>query len=207
MSEKTQQPTAKKLQDAQKKGQIPRSKLFTSAAVTLGGLAATLAFSDDTSRRFLGWTRSLLSTPGTSPSDAIDQGVRVLALCSAPSLAGAMGAALVSAVAMSGLQFNADVVSPKLERVDFTEGVKKLFSLRQLVDARRVLALLRDRLAETRRGARVEVRCHPADETCTRGPYNQHVRTLRAAFGLEELRVRPDTTLARGQYRVDEVGS
>ena len=28
MSEKTQQPTAKKLEDAKKKGQIPRSKLF-----------------------------------------------------------------------------------------------------------------------------------------------------------------------------------
>ena len=38
MSEKTHQPTEKKLRDAQKKGQVPRSKLFTSAAVTLGGL-------------------------------------------------------------------------------------------------------------------------------------------------------------------------
>lgn len=80
-------------------------------------------------------------------------------------------------------------------------------SLRQLVEARRVLDLLRDRLEGTRRGSRIVIRCHPADETCTRGPYNQHVRTLRAAFGLDELRVRPDPTLARGQYRVDEVGS
>ncbi|MDP3156292.1 MAG: EscU/YscU/HrcU family type III secretion system export apparatus switch protein [Archangium sp.] len=141
MSEKTQQPTAKKLEDAKKKGQLPRSKLFTSAAVTLGGLAATLAFSEDTSRRFLGWTRSLLSAPQTSPSDAIDQGVRVLALCAAPSLVGAMGAALISAVAMSGLQFNADVVSPKLERIDITEGVKKLLSVRQLVDVLKGLAV------------------------------------------------------------------
>ena len=57
MSEKTQQPTAKKLRDAQKKGQIPKSKLFTSAAVTLGGLSATLAFADDMTRRLMGWTR------------------------------------------------------------------------------------------------------------------------------------------------------
>ena len=141
MSEKTHQPTDKKLKDAQQKGQIPRSKLFTSAAVTLGGLSATLVFADDTASRFVGWTRSLLSAPQTPPVDAINQGVRVLALCAAPSLVGATCAALVAAVAMSGLQFNADVVSPKLERIDFTEGVKKLFSARQLVDVLKGLAV------------------------------------------------------------------
>jgi type III secretion protein U len=141
MSEKTQQPTAKKLEDARKKGQIPRSKLFTSAAMTLGGLTATVTFADDTSRRFVGWTRNLLGTLDTSPSDAITQGVQVLALCAAPSLIGATCAALLSAVAMSGLQFNADVVSPKLERLDFTEGVKKLFSARQLIDVLKGLAV------------------------------------------------------------------
>lgn len=141
MSEKTQQPTAKKLRDAQKKGQIPKSKLFTSAVVTLGGLSATLAFADDTSRRLLGWTRSLLASQDTPPLAALEQGVRVLASCAAPSLIGAVLAALVSAVAVSGLQFNPDVVSPKLERIDFTEGVKKLFSARQLVDVLKGLAV------------------------------------------------------------------
>ena len=141
MSEKTHQPTDKKLRDAQKKGQIPRSKLFTSAAVTLGGLAATLVFADDTTQRFVGFTRSVLSTQDMAPADGIAQGVRVLALCAAPSLTGAVLAALVSAIAMSGLQFNADVVSPKFERLDFTEGVKKLFSVRQLIDVLKGLAV------------------------------------------------------------------
>ena len=141
MSEKTHQPTEKKLRDAQKKGQIPRSKLFTSAAVTLGGLGATLVFADDTTRRFVGFTRALLSNHDTAPVDAMKQGVEVLALCAAPSLVGAMVAALLSAVAMSGLQFNAEVVSPKLERLDITEGVKKLFSTRQLIDVLKGLAI------------------------------------------------------------------
>ena len=50
-------------------------------------------------------------------------------------------AAFLSAVAMSGFQFNAEVVSPKLERIDFTEGVKKLFSARQLIDVLKGLAV------------------------------------------------------------------
>jgi hypothetical protein len=77
-------------------------------------------------------------------------------------------------------------------------------SFRQLVDARRVLAVLEARLEGTAPGSRVSIRCHPADETCTRGPYNQHVRSLRAAYRLAEVVVRPDPTLARGEWVVAE---
>lgn len=134
MSEKTQQPTAKKLRDAREKGQVPRSRLFTSAAVTLGGLLGTVAFAEDTWRRLSSWTRLVLSSPEASPVESLHASLSVLALSAAPSLVGATLAAGLSAVALSGLQFNPSLVSPKWERVDFTEGAKKLFSARQLVD-------------------------------------------------------------------------
>lgn len=73
-------------------------------------------------------------------------------------------------------------------------------ALRQLCDARRTLAVLHARLAGARPGSTIAIRCNPADETHTRGPFNQHVRTLRAAYSLAELRVRPDPTLPRGEY-------
>jgi type III secretion protein U len=142
MSEKTHQPTQKKLQDARKKGQIPRSKLFTSAAVTLGGLAATVVFAPSTSARLLVWTRSMLGgSAELTPARAIDEGVRLLALCLAPSLAGALLGALAVSVTQSGLQLNTDAVSPKLERLDVAEGFKKLFSLRQVIDVLKGLAV------------------------------------------------------------------
>jgi type III secretion protein U len=134
MSEKTHQPTAHKLREARKKGQIPRSKLFTSASVTLAGLAATLAFAGETSVRLQGWTVSLVSLRVEDPFAALWESVRLLALCVMPTLAGALLGALVSSVATAGLQVNVDAVTPKLERLDFVEGAKKLFSLRQLVD-------------------------------------------------------------------------
>ncbi len=134
MSEKTHQPTSQKLKDAQKKGQIPKSKLFTSAAVTLGGLTATLVFVDDTARRVLAWTKSVFTAQDLAPALALDQAVRLLAACVAPSLAGALLGAIAATVAQAGLQLNADAVSPKLERINFIEGAKKLFSVRQMVD-------------------------------------------------------------------------
>jgi hypothetical protein len=75
-------------------------------------------------------------------------------------------------------------------------------ALRQLVEGRMVLEVLRSRLIQARRGSRVVVRCHPADETQTRGPLNQQVRTLRAAFRLAALEIRPDPAVARGEYEI-----
>ncbi len=134
MSEKSHQPTAKKLEDARKKGQIPRSKLFTSAAVTLGGLGATLVFLDDTTQRLVGWTRATLSAHDAQPVVVLHDAVRVLALCVAPSLVGALFGALAGNLAQTGFQVQADAVAPKFERLNFIEGAKKLFSVRQLVD-------------------------------------------------------------------------
>lgn len=134
MSEKTHQPTEHKLREARKKGQIPRSKLFTAAAVTLGGLAGTLTFSRETAVRLEGWTTAVLSLRPTAPADALSQAVRLLASCAAPSLGGALLGALCASVATSGLQLNVSHVAPQLERIDPFQGAKKLFSARQLID-------------------------------------------------------------------------
>ncbi len=39
MSEKTEQPSAKRLREARRNGQLPRSRLLSSSVVTLGGAA------------------------------------------------------------------------------------------------------------------------------------------------------------------------
>lgn len=76
--------------------------------------------------------------------------------------------------------------------------------LRELVEARRTLGRLRAEVGGVaRRGDEVVVRCHPADETRTRGPLNDNVRVLRAELGLASFVVAPDPTLARGALRVE----
>jgi histone acetyltransferase (RNA polymerase elongator complex component) len=75
-------------------------------------------------------------------------------------------------------------------------------SLRQLVQARKQLRRLQHELRGTPAGSAVVVKCHPADETQTRGPLNAHVRTLRAELGLREVRIRADGAVARGELQV-----
>ncbi|MEZ4319112.1 MAG: hypothetical protein R3F61_16475 [Myxococcota bacterium] len=74
-------------------------------------------------------------------------------------------------------------------------------SLRELVEARRTLDRLRDLLRAERFRGEVVIHCASADETRTRGPLNDNVRTLRAEFGLEALVVRADPGLERGELR------
>lgn len=142
MSEKTLPPTAKRLREAAEKGQFPRSKLFTSAAVTVGGLGMTLGFAGETTVHLVGWTRRVLSVPELEPGAALLEGLTVLGTCAAPTFTGALAGALLSAVATTGgLQFRPGLLAPKLERLDPTESAKKLFSGRQLVDVLKGLAV------------------------------------------------------------------
>jgi hypothetical protein len=79
-------------------------------------------------------------------------------------------------------------------------------ALRQLVDARGALARLRSATQFVPRGAAVVLRVARADETVTRGPFNQHVRTLRAEGSLSSVRVVGDPELPRGTLLVEVVG-
>lgn len=74
-------------------------------------------------------------------------------------------------------------------------------SLRELVESRRTLDHLRELLRDADlEGNEVVIRCATADETRTRGPLNDNVRTLRAEFRLGDLSVRADPELDRGNF-------
>ncbi|MFK7927609.1 MAG: hypothetical protein AB8H79_05445 [Myxococcota bacterium] len=83
-------------------------------------------------------------------------------------------------------------------------------SFRELVEARRTLDTVRAVLREAGwvgdlpPGGHIELRCSPQDVSRTRGPLNQHVRALRAEYGLDEITIHPDPTLPRGHFRVNE---
>ncbi len=134
MSEKTHEPSAKKLRDARKQGQIARSRLFSASAATLGGLVGLLAGVDQTAARLQALTRATLSLGQATATEAMFDAGRLLALASAPALLGAFAGALGSQLVTSGLQLNADAVAPKLDRLDVISGFQKLFSVKQVIE-------------------------------------------------------------------------
>jgi type III secretion protein U len=140
MSEKTEQPSAKRLRDARRKGQIPRSRLLSSSAVTLGGVLGLTASAGAGFARLKDWTARLMLEQ--EPTGALEEAGRMMALLVGPALGGALLASLAVSVATVGLELNADHVMPKLERINPAEGLKKLFSVKPLIELGKALLVV-----------------------------------------------------------------
>jgi len=134
MSEKTEKPTAKRLRESRKKGQLARSKLFSSAAVTLGGLVGATAGAPAATVRLQAWTASLLLRQDVAPTAAMVEGGRVVIAFVAPCLLGAFGVSLALSLAVAGFQFEPSHVAPQLERISPAKGLGQMFQASKLVE-------------------------------------------------------------------------
>lgn len=138
--ERTERPTPKRLLDARKKGQVPRSRELNTLAVMLAGALAFLVFG--------GWMMDGLrglATAGLSPDAAAlqapDAAVRALAstgLGALGLLAPLLGVLLLSALGgpalMGGLIVSAEAAQPKLSRLNPLSGLKRIFGPQGLME-------------------------------------------------------------------------
>ncbi len=139
-SQKTEDPTEKKLQDAREKGQIPSSRevnnFFLLGTATL--LTATLALSA------AGELGSLLSAFITRPHELLVDRANVghallatvlgtLKIMVLPFLA-FMVAAVAAVAVQNGIVLTGETAKPKFERVSPMAGAKRLFSMKSAVE-------------------------------------------------------------------------
>ncbi len=137
--EKTLPPSAKKMRDARKKGQVARSKEMVTAVVTLAAFAylflraGTVFANLQEGAIFAGAMADQPFAVGLGPLASL-LGRQVLWTV-APLVGLLVLAAVLSNVAVNGGVLAAlEPVLPKLERLDPVEGFKRLFSLRNLVE-------------------------------------------------------------------------
>jgi flagellar biosynthetic protein FlhB len=144
--ERTESATPKRLEEARRRGQIPRSRDLSTAAVMMTGGAALYFLGGQ-----LGGNLHGLMTRGLSLSreQALDSS-RVL-----PTLASTAGdallaclplfglvvlAALLAPLALGGWNFSTEALTPKFSRLNPLEGIKRMFSMRSLVELGKGLA-------------------------------------------------------------------
>jgi flagellar biosynthetic protein FlhB len=136
---KTEQPTAHRLQKAKEEGKVPTST-EVPLALTLGILMIALVFSAEniwawfTNQMVAGFTSA--ASPGmdlgTMADFLADKGWAVLILI-APFMVAMMAASVASGLLVSGWVFSPKALQPKPEALNPIEGVKRLFSVRSLV--------------------------------------------------------------------------
>lgn len=144
--ERTEQATPKRLDEARKKGQIPRSRDLSTAAVTLvGGAALYLLGGQITGqmaemmRRSLALSRDeatdathMLPALGTAAADGL--------WLSAPVLAAITLAAIIAPLALGGWSFSGQAMLPQFSRLNPLEGIKRMFAMRSLIELAKAMA-------------------------------------------------------------------
>lgn len=147
--DKTEKPTAKKLQDARKKGDVPKSKEVTSTVVLLvwlgmGALAVSFAAS-----RIATLFEALFATLGRgwmltgfagAARDLAWQSTELALLLTAMLLAPVAAVGLLTDFLQAGPVLTFEKLVPKLDHMNPVEGVKKMFSVDNLVEVLKAVA-------------------------------------------------------------------
>ncbi|MEY8193344.1 MAG: flagellar biosynthesis protein FlhB [Cycloclasticus sp.] len=138
--EKTEEPTAKREEDARKKGDIARSKELNTVVILLMGSTIIWMAGD---RIFLGlWAvmedafkidRARIYDP-LAMVVGLESSMQDMLAAIAPFLAAMVLAALVGPVAMGGWSFSAEALTPKASKMNPLEGLKRMFAVRSLIE-------------------------------------------------------------------------
>jgi flagellar biosynthetic protein FlhB len=134
--ERTEEPSQRRLEEARKRGQVPRSRELTNFATMIGGSAALVASGGALAARLSQMVRSGLSI---DPQSLLDSSTMLSSLGSAcmsalavllPIFGTVIGLVLLASVAMGGWNFSMEALVPDFTRLSPLAGVKRLFGLR-----------------------------------------------------------------------------
>jgi flagellar biosynthetic protein FlhB len=144
--ERTEQATPKRLQEARKKGQVPRSTELSMAAVCIAAAVAVYSLGRMAAGGFADLMRATLSL---SPATAMSEGAIWPALTTAgaralwiimPILGATFFAALAAPIAIGGWNFSGAALMPQFKRLNPVSGLGRVFSARGLMELGKGLA-------------------------------------------------------------------
>lgn len=138
--DKTEQPTGKKLGDARKKGNVPQSKEVPSVLILSGGMGVLFFGGSWMLDRLIAIMRGIYQGAGVfqvAPEnihtmfwDLFTKSVVILI----PLMLVVMTLGVVGNVAQFGFLITGEKLTPNLAKLNPVSGIKKLFSLRSLVE-------------------------------------------------------------------------
>lgn len=144
--EKTEQATPKRLEEARKKGQVPRSReLTTMAMLLMAAISMTVM-----GRSMIEQMGEVLHTglaverarvfDRFAVIDILGQALMQAALLMAPFLLVMMLTAVLAPVALGGWAFSTQAMGVKLDKLNPLTGMKRIFAARGLVELVKALA-------------------------------------------------------------------
>jgi len=138
--EKTEQPSAKKLNDAREKGQVPRSKEFTTVIVLIASAVALMFLGERILRsvaevmtKSFSFTRKELFDPAALAHHLL-YSLDTVAFDLGSFLAITALAALIAPASIGGWNFSMQAMGVKLNKMDPIKGIKRIFGPQGLIE-------------------------------------------------------------------------
>lgn len=144
--EKTEEASARKLEKAREEGQVPRSRELTTTAILLIAGIGLYVFAGFMSKKILGLTRENFSISREAIFDPNTMLARLAAamfdglLSIMPLVALLVLAAIVGPIALGGWLYSPQSMLPKLDRMSPLAGLKRMFSVKSLMELLKALA-------------------------------------------------------------------
>lgn len=139
-SEKTEEPTQKRLEEALKRGQVYQSREINSLFL-LFTFALLLAWvADDVMREAATSMAAFIQRPESMPTDRAALGDILwettgdIAIAFLWPMLAFMAAALLAGMGQKPITLSVDPIKPKLEKISIPKGIKRMFSLRSVTE-------------------------------------------------------------------------
>lgn len=144
-AEKSEDPTAKRQQDARKKGQIARSRELNTLAIVLGGTAGLLMFGGVIGQKILDVMTENFDLPREILYNDRYMSLNLLAAAKhaseglAPLFLLLLVASIVGPIALGGWLFSLESLAPKASRMNPAAGLKRMFSMKSIIELLKAL--------------------------------------------------------------------
>jgi flagellar biosynthetic protein FlhB len=147
--DKTEKPTGKKLNDARQKGNVAQSREIPSVLILGGGTAVLFFTGSWMLQRLINLMRGIYQQAGNMVVDPANMHTLFLnvvfhtMVVLMPLMLVIMAAGVLGNVGQIGFLFSSETLTPSLSKLNPISGLKKLFSLRSLVElAKSILKLI-----------------------------------------------------------------
>lgn len=138
MSEKTEDPTPKKLRDARQKGQVAKSQDVTTTALTVSCfvlISALWPWYVEELKALMLLPVSFTTQPFEDVVDEVQKAIVVkILLLSAPMLGLVMVVGIASNLAQVGFMLVFEPIKPELKKLNPLDKLKQMFSMKNLVE-------------------------------------------------------------------------
>ncbi|WP_051216253.1 flagellar biosynthesis protein FlhB [Ferrimonas futtsuensis] len=144
--EKTEEPTAKRLQQAKEKGQVPRSKELGTTFVLVGAAIAMMIFGQAMAQSLTSVATSLFTLSRKQVFDVGEISMvfgRILSEVGLPVLGFVLFltvAAFVGNILLGGMTFSWKAAAPKMNKFNPLSGFKRMFGIQAVVELVKAIA-------------------------------------------------------------------